>query len=216
MATGFTALDIIVAAAALVVAVWFLVAWRRLGEPALLLFAVGLALKGVGYGVAGLADPVSSRPASAFDLTRIGVLFVGNLLMVSAYLGGRRQRAWLLAGWIVAGGAALLVAIDLVVPPLGSVDLQVASIVSASIIAVANVACAVFAAHGFRASPSAGRALVPTAFLFWGLSNYTGLLIVLGSPSWLHVLVQLWRLVAVVLMLGALVLPRGGAGPAKA
>lgn len=216
MAFGLSLLDIIVAAAALIVAIWFLVAWRRLGEPALLLFAVGLALKGIGYGVAGLADPVTSRPASALDLARIGVLFVGNLLMVSAYLGGRRQRAWLIAGWIVAGSAVLLALIDLVAPPLGSVDLLVASVIATSIIAIANVACAIFAAHGFRAAPSAGRALVPTAFLFWGLSNYTGLLIVLGSPAWLHAFVQVWRLVAVLLMLGALVLPRGGDAPAKA
>src|SRR5581483_11799168 len=141
------AIDLAVGALALLVAVWFLVAWRRIGEPPFLLFAVGLALKGVGY---ALGDPaefaIAHRAATPLESVRLACLFAGNLVIV---------------------------ALDLLVPPLGEVDLATLSPALHGLAALANVACAVLASQGFRASPRPTRALVPAAFLLWGLSNYT-------------------------------------------
>lgn len=201
--------DLVIGAIALVVAAWFLVAWRKLGEPALFLFALGLGLKGVGYALGGAGEfDVAHRAATAGESIRLAVIFAGNVIMVTAYLGGHGRRTWLVLGWILAGAALLLAALDVLVPPLGQVDLVTVSTAMHASVALANVGCAVLAAQGFRASPRPGRALVPAAFLLWGLSNYTWLLIDLGAPPYLGIWVQAWRLLAVLLMLAALVGPR--------
>lgn len=202
-------LDLLVAAAALVVAVWFLVAWRRIGEPPFLLFAIGLALKAVGYAMGGPSEfgNLHGQP-STFQVVQLAALFAGNLIMVSAYLGGQRRRGWSMVGWALAAGAVLLAILDVVVPPLGQVDLDILLPTVHAAMALANVSCAIFAFQGFRASPHAGRALVPAAFLFWGISNYTWLMIDFGAPAWLGAFVQAWRVLAVALMLGALIVPR--------
>ncbi|GEM_PF-3906929 len=205
-----SAIDLAVGALALLVAVWFLVAWRRIGEPPFLLFAVGLALKGVGY---ALGDPaefaIAHRAATPLESVRLACLFAGNLVMVAAYLGGQghARRAWLVGGWGVAAAALVLAALDLLVPPLGEVDLATLSPALHGLAALANVACAVLASQGFRASPRPTRALVPAAFLLWGLSNYTWLLIDLGAPSSFGAWVQAWRFLAVLFMLAALIVP---------
>jgi hypothetical protein len=204
-----SALDLVIAAAALLVAAGLFVAWRRVGEPALILFAVGLALKAVGYATGGAGEfEITHRPASAAELARLATLFAGNLVMVTAYLGGHGRRRWLALGWALAGAALAVALLDLLAPPLGALDLAVISPTMHAVVALANVGCGVFAAQGYRASPQPSRALVPAAFLLWGLSNYTSLLIDLGTPSGFGLWVQAWRLLAVLLMLAALVVPR--------
>lgn len=200
--------DDLIALAALAVAAWFLVAWRRIGEPAFGLFAVGLALKGVGYALSGPMEfGLATGVATGLEVLTLAILLAGNLVMVSAYLGGHGRRGWLIAGVAAGAGAILLGLLDIIVPPAGEIDRGILSPTVHAVVALANVGCALFALQGFRASPHPLRAVVPAAFFFWGLSNYTWLMIDFGAPGWLGALVQAWRVGAIALMLVALVAP---------
>lgn len=200
-------LDLLVGALAFVVAGWFFVAWRRLEQPAFAIFAAGLALKGVGYAMGSGSQFDVSQPVDAFDVLRLTAVFLGTLVMVAAYARERaRPVLYLGLGLGVVGVAFALY--DLVAQPAWSLPLGTLSIVVHAVVALANVSLAIYAAHGFAQSPGLTRALVPSAFLVWGLSNYTWLLIDLGAPASFGLAVHLWRLLAVLLMLAALVVPR--------
>ena len=206
MAAIDLSLDLAVALVAVLVAAWFVVAWRRVGDSALLLFGVGLGVKGVGYALGSSAQFDVHRSATALDLARLVIVLAGTLVMVAAY-AQRRARPWLFVGWALAAAGVILAALELIVPAFDA-DLALVSPVAHATIAIANVALALYAAQGFRESPSLARALVPTAFLLWGISNYTWLMIDLGAPTSFGAWVHGWRLLAVLLMLAALVLPR--------
>jgi hypothetical protein len=198
-------LDYLVGGLALVVAIWFAVAWRRIGESSLLVFGLGVALKGVGYAIGGPTefDPADSAPTG--ELVRLGILSLGSLFTICAYVAGRARSAW---KWIAIGAATIalvVLALDLVVAPLGELNLIQLRVTAHTLFLVGNVGCALYAFSGYRQAARPGRILVPAAFLVWGISNYTWLLIDLGAPTSFGAWVTVQRVGALALLVAALI-----------
>lgn len=208
---ALVALDAVATLLTLAVAGFFALTWRRSGAALHLLFAVGFGLVALGYVAVSTSEFDLARESAAWDAWRLALQTGGALVLLCGYLSARRHGAakpLQALGWAAAAAGVVFLALYLLAPPAsGLPSPERAFTVAHGVQFLAYLGCVALSMEAYRRAPSMVNALVPAAFLAWGFSKYTWLLIDLTAAQDLVVLVYAWRFGAILLLLGALALP---------
>ena len=207
----FVFVDVASAVLTLLITAFFARLWRRSREPLDLLFTIGFLLAAIGF----LSVAVSFlNPFGTFRLVvglRVSGQTAAALVLLFAYLSVRvhgAARLWIALGWTAATGAVILALLFAAVPPFFAVPNTGTMLAAAHVVmAAAFTACAVMSGRGFARRRTLDRTLVPAAFLSMAVGNYTWLIFDVFEIDGLVSLAYMWRLLALVLFLLAVLLP---------
>ncbi|HWG89745.1 MAG TPA: hypothetical protein VNZ52_02755 [Candidatus Thermoplasmatota archaeon] len=205
-------LDLVSLLLEVVVAAFFLQTWRRTGNATHLLFAIGFFLLALGTGAVSSSALDLLRNVETWDGLRMGGQTGGALVLFFSYASMRRgghANILRVAAATIAFAASLMVILYVFVPPFLEVpSLESMAVVADAVQFLAYAGCVAFASITYRRVPQPEYLLVPGAFMLLALSKYTWVLIDLSHAINLVGFVYVWRILALGLLLGALLLPR--------
>lgn len=220
MASGVLAsLDGASALLAAVVGLFFFRVWRKSALWLDLLLTCSFTFLTLGFGVAVLADVLGWDPEKV-GYPGFSLELAGALTLLAAYVSARaRVRAGpaLSVGWGLAGVGVLFALAYVLVPPALTLT-PVAQIApyAHSATAAAWGACAMFASTAWAKRRVATRATVALGYFALALGYYTWALLGFSSGDSHFILGYVWRLVGLVLVGLAVVLPSRGGADAEA
>lgn len=207
-ASLYIALDVVSALLTLSIAAFFATTWRTTRKPLHLLLAVGFVLVGASRPFVAISRGEVAGLSPELASVRILAHSAGALVLALSYLGLHRYgspRPILVLGWTAVLGVVLALVTSLLAPALGEPRVPATWVAVIDVGGmIAYVVCAALSTSGFRRHPTLDRALVPAAFLAWGASSYTWLLLDLGGTDFLVPFAYVWRFVGLSLLLVAI------------
>lgn len=217
MASGLiAALDGASALLAALVGLFFFRVWRKSGLGLDLLLTCSFAFLAAAFAASFAGDALAIDPES-IGYPRFSLEFAGVLTLLAAYVSSRaRVRAGpaLLVGWGLAGVGVLFVLAYILVPPaLTLTPVAQISPYAHGALALSWGVCAGFASVAWAKRRIPTRATVALGYLALALGYYTWTLVEVGDDAHLVLLAYAWRLVGVVLVGLAVVVPPRGGGP---